>query len=221
MKLVCISDTHLQLEDNYIELPIGDVLIHSGDALSFGNMDELIIFKNYLLSQKHKFKYILYVPGNHDRIFEYNPELAINLLKEVNNLIVLQDNEIVINGIKFYGTSWHPKFGSWSFGIERGQELKRKYDLIPDDTNVLITHCPPYKILDVAPVNSFNKEPLHVGSEELLEKINNLTKLQAHIFGHIHNSAGQVNINNVKYINAAICNEKYKPINKVIIYEIN
>ena len=43
MKLVFISDTHCQLQ-KLIEkgLPKGDVLIHSGDALSYGSMPEYV-----------------------------------------------------------------------------------------------------------------------------------------------------------------------------------
>ena len=36
-----------------------------------------------------------------------------------------------------------PVFGNWGFNIERGDPIQKKWDMIPDDTDILITHGPP------------------------------------------------------------------------------
>ena len=77
----------------------------------------------------------------------------------------------------------------------------RFYEKIPGDTNVLITHFPPYGILDF-------DDDRNWGSEELLTAVSKLSP-QAHLFGHIHKSHGIERIGSTIYSNAAIMNEDY------------
>lgn len=44
-------------------------------------------------------------------------------------------------------------------------------------------------------------------------------KPKLHIFGHIHESYGTHTTEETTFINASICNEQYKPVNKPIVYE--
>ena len=38
------------------------------------------------------------------------------------------------------GTPWQPEFGGWAFNLKRGEECVQKWNLIPRDTDVLVTH---------------------------------------------------------------------------------
>jgi Icc-related predicted phosphoesterase len=205
MRIVAISDTHLR---HSIAIPDGDILIHAGDACIYGNSDELKNFGRWYSALPHKYK--IYVAGNHDKILQYNPLKAKKLLP--NNIIYLQDNFVDMNGIKIYGSPWQPWFYDWAFNLSRGPEIKAKWDLIPNDTDVLITHGPPYGACDLLIDGS------RVGCYDLLNRIKELN-IKYHICGHIHYGYGESKIGNTTIINAAICDESYWPLNKPIVFD--
>ena len=88
----------------------------------------------------------------------------------------------------------------------------RFYEKIPGDTNVLITHCPPYGILDL-------DDDRNWGSEELLTAGSKLSP-QAHLFGHIHKGHGIEQIGSTIYSNAAILNDDYTNLQSPILIKI-
>ena len=79
-------------------------------------------------------------------------------------------------------------------------------------TDVLIPHGPPLNILD----NTITGE--RVGCLDLWEAVSRV-RPKFHVFGHIHESYGQLTERGVQFINACICTERYKPINKPIVFE--
>ena len=200
MKIVFISDTH-GLHDDIVSLPPGDVLVHCGDSTMRGNLSELHHFNQWLgvLPYKHK----IVIAGNHDWCFYSRNDESRKLL---TNAIYLQDESVTIDRIKFYGSPWQPEFFDWAFNLPRaGNELKEKWDQIPDDTDVLITHGPPFNILDQ--VTHGNE---HVGCTLLLDRV---LKVQPkiHAFGHIHENGGQdLKFHNTHFINASMLNLRYK-----------
>lgn len=202
--------------DKIIHIPEGDLLIHAGDATGRGTMEELIRFNRQLADIKHKFKFgVVFVPGNHDFIFQREPTLAKELM---TNAMVLIDEQIDINGLKIYGSPWTPYFHNWAFNLFRGEELKRKWDMIPRNTDVLITHGPPHGYGDK--LDEYGSEPgINVGCEDLLNAIDEI-RPQLHVFGHIHENYGMYQRNDTTLINASSCTSDYKPINDPIIYEI-
>lgn len=207
MKIVCISDTH-GFHDS-IELPKGDILIHAGDMSRVGHMNELRDFNTWLGEQD--FAHKLVIAGNHDMLFESGPSLARSLM---TNCTYLQDSSVTIDGIKFYGAPWQPEFFSWAFNLPRGPELAAKWAQIPDDTNVLITHGPPYGFLDMS------KEGIKCGCRDLVDRIKNLTELKLHVYGHIHEGHGTYPTSNPIVVNASTCNRNYQPINPPIVIEL-
>lgn len=206
MKVVFISDTHSQHEK--LDMPEGDLLIHSGDFTTLGKVNEIVGFNDWLGKQPLKHKII--IAGNHDLLFESNNSLARSL---ITNAIYLENSEVNIEGLKIYGTPVSPRFYNWAFNKERGSEINRYWDMIPNNVDILITHSPPYKILD----KSFKGE--YCGCEGLLEKIK-LVKPKIHCFGHIHESYGILEQDNIKFINSSSLDSKYQPTNKPIVLEI-
>jgi len=214
MKIIHLSDTHLKGFDP----EPGDILIHSGDALNAGSFMELVSFRQELEKVKNRYKHIIYVPGNHDFIFEDDPKLAIGFIKEtIPNLHVLINEELVIDGIKFYGTPDQPVFFHWAFNKEP-EDLIKSYNNIPKDVNVLITHCPPHGILDYV-VNRYHPGGVNVGSTELLNALPELKALKLCCFGHIHYSYGTKLIDGIMYSNGALVDERYIRVNKEIVLE--
>jgi Icc-related predicted phosphoesterase len=208
MKLVFISDTHNQLSK--VKLPDGDTLVISGDMTNRGTVSELTELSEQLLKLKSKYKDIVMIAGNHDWLFQTRPDLAREMFAHV---YYLEDSEVTINGVRFYGSPWQPEFCNWAFNVRRGKEIKKHWDKIPEGIDVLITHAPPYGYLDVV-----EGDTQRLGCEELLKAVERV-KPQIHCFGHIHSGHGETASEDTHFINAAICDEGYRPVQKPIELE--
>jgi len=201
-----MSDTHnLHYK---IKVPNGDFLIFAGDMSMMGREQEIQRFNSFLGRLPHKYKII--IAGNHDFLFETNPERARSL---ITNAIYLEDESIEIEGIKFYGSPWSPWFYDWAFNLPRGEPLKKKWNKIPLDTDILITHSPPYSILDKALRGGYE------GCADLLYRVRVVEPLY-HIFGHIHEAYGIKSEGNTVFINASNLDFNYAPVNKPIVFEL-
>ena len=208
MKIVCISDTHLQ---GWPELPDGGVLVHSGDATLRGTLDEIGMFAGRMARAPHKYK--IFVAGNHDWGFQMRPAGSRAILKDFG-ITYLQDSGVTIDGIKFWGAPWQPWFNSWAFNLPRGEALREKWDLIPPGTDVLITHGPPFGVMDWVDRGE------HVGCEELRDAVLRVEP-RLHVFGHIHNGYGRSRLGRTTCVNASICSERYEPVNEPIVVELD
>jgi Icc-related predicted phosphoesterase len=207
MKIVIVSDTHNYL--NQVSVPEGDVLIHAGDATGLGTIREIAVFKSHLERLPHRHK--IFVPGNHDWLFERDPNMARAILEGVTVLI---DQEVEIEGLKIYGSPWSPRFFNWAFNMDRGEAIGEKWKKIPDSLDILITHGPPYGILDLT------YDSRHVGCEELAEALKSRVKCRLHVFGHIHHSYGVFTRENSYSVNASICDETYRVANRPVVFDV-
>ncbi len=215
IKLVCLSDTHCQL--NKIEIPEGNILLHSGDLTYSGDVDEITNELYKLGKLKSRFDNIIVVAGNHDWLGQTNPSLMKQLCDD-NKIDYLMDSGCTTLGLKFWGSPWQPEFFSWAFNLPRGEELTKKWDLIPEDTQVLLTHGPPYAILDIVMVKGV---PQHLGCEALAARLPKLKQLKLHSFGHLHLQGGQTMLSDgVTFVNAAMCDERYKPNRSPVVVNL-
>lgn len=210
MKIVIISDTYNK--HRALTLPPGDVLIHCGDATMRGTYDEFRAFGKWFQEQPHRIK--LFVPGNHDFVCQSEPTMAREMLGCYNRgmTFMLVDQRVGAGPLKVYGTPWVPNLEGWAF-YGRHSELERRFREIPLDTDILVTHGPPWGILD--------KGMNHFGSEELAIALKPLD-LQLHCFGHIHESYGVEDHGGGRYtVNASNCDERYELVNPPIVVELN
>ena len=122
----------------------------------------------------------------------------------------------MLHGIKIYGSPWQPWFYDWAFNLARGSEIKEKWDAIPTDTNILVTHGPPHGILDQTSSGE------HAGCEELLKTVRGRVRPRYHVFGHIHEAYGTERDPNynIVYVNASTCNLRYAPVHAPIVFEL-
>jgi predicted phosphohydrolase len=212
MKIVCISDTHCHQPI----IPDGDILIHAGDISASGGAEQIRKQIDWLASLPHKHKIL--VPGNHDWWFQDGKSANEKALFYCATKAVhcLADRGVEIEGVKIWGSPWQPEFYNWAFNLPRGRALAERWALIPQDTQILVTHGPPYGILDEVPRGE------KVGCQDLLDKVVELgqKQLKLHVFGHIHYSYGSYYMGAVQYVNAAVCNESYRPVNPPIVVEI-
>jgi predicted phosphodiesterase len=207
LKFVTISDTHGKHDS--LSLPVGDVLIHAGDCTSRGSELEVINFLNWF--SKQDFEHKILIAGNHDFYFERAPELEIEKIIP-QNIIYLNDSGTIINGLKIWGSPITPWFYNWAFNRHRGAPIQKHWNLIPLDTDILITHGPVFRYLD-ATTSGHN-----AGCENLLHKVLEI-KPRVHICGHIHEAYGVIENGGIKFINASVLNEKYELKNNPIIFE--
>jgi len=208
-KIVTISDTHSL--HNQVNIPDGDILLCAGDITNKGDLSDVTRFNYFLSGLPHKHK--VSIAGNHDFCFEDGRK--DHARKDLSVCEYLCDEWVNVDGLKIYGSPWQPWFYDWAFNLQRGQELKEKWAMIPDDTDILITHGPPMGILDYTLMDKKN-----VGCQDLLDRINEI-KPKLHLFGHIHEGYGTDKIGETLFVNASTCTLRYQPINKpiVIIYD--
>lgn len=209
MKIVCISDTHLRHKRFPIDVPEADLLIHAGDACLEGTLPEVLQFFEWWKTLKARHK--LFVPGNHDWLFQKSPDLARSCVP--SGTILLQDSMAEVEGLKIFGSPWQPEFQNWAFNLPRGLALKEKWKAIPDGIDILVTHGPPMGVLDWS---RYGKE--HVGCGDLREELHRI-RPGLHIFGHIHGDYGTVCRDGIVFVNAAVCDEAYIPTHHPIVVE--
>jgi Icc-related predicted phosphoesterase len=206
MKIGFISDTHTQ-HKNLRGLEEIDLLIHAGDICSKGTQSETADFIDWFNGLAIRYK--VFVAGNHDFFMEKTPSSFIRANLNTNTFY-LNDDGIIIEGIQIWGSPIQPWFFDWAFNRQRGEEIKKHWDLIPMDTDILITHGPPFGILDKT------KHGQHVGCEELLSCVERI-KPKVHVFGHIHEGYGMKETSTTAFMNASVLDVNYRLVNKPII----
>ena len=211
MRFVCTSDTHTLHER--VPIPDGDVFIHAGDFTSCGELTDIARFNAFLGKLPHKHKIV--IAGNHDFAFERQPTLARSIL---TNCLYLQDSETIIDGVRIYGSPWQPWFNDWAFNLQRGPEIKAKWDQIPDDVQILVTHGPALGHGDEVLRPSGGSE--RVGCEDLLAAIQRI-KPAYQVFGHVHEGYGITQEGPTTCINACMCDDMYNPVNPPIVFDFH
>ena len=146
-KLTLISDTHNKHNKLNGDLPGGDILLHAGDISSMGYEHEIKEFAKWY-DNINIYYHKVFIAGNHDWGFQNNVEKVKGLLTGYKSIDYIQDEMIVIQDgdkpeVKIWGSPWQPEFYNWAFNLTRnGEELKSKWDMIPEGIDILITHGP-------------------------------------------------------------------------------
>ncbi|GAF68921.1 unnamed protein product, partial [marine sediment metagenome] len=146
-EIVCISDTHTLHQ--HVDVPAGDILVHAGDFCGSGGPLEVGHFLDWMESLPHWTKIV--VPGNHDICVADDPQVRAEFKKSGIHLLIDEEYVEPLSGIAFYGVPWTPDFfpDNWSFQYSQAgctpEELWRK---VPDHTDVLISHGPPFGLGD-------------------------------------------------------------------------
>jgi Calcineurin-like phosphoesterase len=235
LRIVALSDTH-ELHNGLV-VPDGDVLVHAGDFTGRGTFPAIAKFAAWMKQQPHDHKVV--IAGNHEPTFEdiydhASPRymdgtrrfptrgpsektrpIVLQMLAEAG-LTYLEDSSTTIAGLKFYGSPWTPSFNNWAFNLDRGSRgMLAVRAKIPSDVEVLIAHGPPFGILDST------VDAMHQGCVALERRVFHLPAIKACIFGHLHRDGGQTrDIHGVKFVNAAICDDAYKPIHPIQVIDV-
>lgn len=206
MKIAVVSDTH----GFFPEIPDCDLLLLGGDYCprTKGQLwwfkDEFMPWLEDLSQRMH----IIGVAGNHDLIFEQNPDALPKM-----PWTYLQDSGCEWGGFKLWGSPWQRRFYDWAFNLDE-EELSKKWDLIPADTDILLLHGPPRGYGDYNPFTGEN-----CGSPTLLHKIKEIQPKLV-IAGHIHPGYGKYMIGDTVFFNCSLVNEQYEAVNKIQVIEL-
>ncbi|CAK8990816.1 unnamed protein product [Durusdinium trenchii] len=174
-------------------VPSGDVLIHCGDLTNRGSAPELQEVNGWLEELPHRHK--LVICGNMDQRLESQANKAARA-KFLPAATYLEDEALEVEGLKIYASPFTPKFCG-AFQLENEAAAVAKWSEIPDQLDVLVTHGPPYGILDTV------KRDIHAGCPELLKRVQQVAP-QFHFFGHIHEDGGkQETHGETTFVNAA------------------
>lgn len=222
-KLLFISDTHAKHDElvKNFDLPEADFLVHAGDISGYGSENALRKFLKWF-GMLEQFKHKIFIAGNHDWIFEIDHMWARTLVNRYRrkhsangDINYLEDSGVEIDGLRFWGSPVSRPFGRWAF-MKLEHKQAERWEVIPDDIDVLITHNPPYMIRDFSREGSQE----HCGSESLYREVVHRIKPKIHVFGHIHSEYGISEIGETTFINAASIDDGYQVKNKPILIEI-
>jgi Icc-related predicted phosphoesterase len=216
MIIDCISDLH----GFYPKLEGGDLLIVAGDLTATSEHNEYDNLSDWLRKQNYKKK--IFIAGNHDNFLtkcfstHQVKSLGVEASEEYD---YLKDSRTEFEELKIWGSPWTLEFEGenpnfLAFTCKTEEELAEKWALIPEDTDILVTHSPPYGMMD----ETIWKE--NVGSISLTQRIEDLKNLKLHVFGHIHESHGIKKIKDFTSVNASYVNHQYKPVNKPVRIEL-
>lgn len=221
MIIDCISDLH-GVEP---ELQGGDVLIVAGDLTARDRPKQYERFIAWMSKQEYKRKIV--IGGNHDVLLEHDEEIFNdNRIDEYEDFEYLLDSGTVIEGLKVWGSPWTRVFTGqnekcMAFALRTEYQLEDKFREIPEDTDILITHSPPFGFMDECSNG-------RVGSTALRDRLRHLGRLKLHVFGHIHEGYGQMTVpwqdrpgeKGRIFVNAAQMNLFYDNVNKPIRIEL-
>jgi Icc-related predicted phosphoesterase len=207
MRIVCISDTHGH--HKCVRVPDGDVLIHAGDLTNGGDAEEIKGAMQWLSELPHRHK--IAIAGNHDGLFESDPKRAAALVPP--SVHYLEDSGCTLGGLRFWGSPVQPWFLDLAFNRARGDDIDRHWQMIPEGTDVLVTHGPPYGKLD----RIGNTER---GGCEMLRSRVLKVRPRLHVFGHLHDGYGTDFLSPTMLVNASICNESGRPTRNPIVVDL-
>lgn len=208
MKITAIADVH----GHEPKIPPCDLLLIGGDILMGGDgaPNQFGVLKavtgpwlvEHVLTGVQQ---IVAVAGNHDFIFQESPERIPPF-----PWTYLEDSGVEINGLKIWGSPWQLPFFDWAYNMEE-EELAKKWALIPDDTDILLTHSPPYGYGD-------RTRDGHCGSKSLRDRIEQV-RPKLHVFGHVHVGYGVTSLDGMHLANAALVDSRYQLKNAPLHFE--
>lgn len=137
-----------------------------------------------------------------------------NVRQYLTNCTYLQDELIELFGLKIYGTPWQPEFCKWAFNVPRGEPCLEKWNQIPAEIDLLISHTPPLGHGDLC------CSGVRAGCVELLATVQQRVKPKYHVFGHVHEGYGITSDGKIIYVNASTCDINYLPHNNPVVFDI-
>jgi predicted phosphodiesterase len=201
MKIVHISDTH-GLHGQLHDFPAADMIVHSGDISFAGSANEVKDFIDWFWGLDYKYK--IFIAGNHDLYLDGKKQEIIQRFMP-ENCFYLYNSGVTIEGLKFWGIPF-------LVSDDANGLLPQMMAQIPTDTDILVTHQPPYGILD-------KTGGVHFGCPYLLLAVMTVSP-RYHLFGHAHNACGTEKLSTTTFVNASVVNDHYQLSNRPFVFDL-
>jgi len=198
MRIVAMSDTHLL--HHKLVVPDGDVLVHCGDFSGKNDVEEYAAFFAWMSALPHEHKVL--IAGNHESLLDDFNRTVRKLIPD--SITYLQDSGATIEGLKFWGSPRTPSFPWMAFAHFADEVPEARWSMIPSDVDVLVTHGPPYGILDR------NYAGRRIGDPDLMQRVKQV-RPRLHLFGHVHDQNGRMQRSGTTFVNAAIGDDDEDP----------
>lgn len=194
-----------------LKVPVGDVLVHTGDFTSEGTLEDYIDVFDWLDALPHEHKVL--VAGNHDSLFQHFAKLIRKRIPKT--VTYLEDSGTTIDGLKFWGSPWTPGYPWMAFTYRAIEGRETRWSSVPDNTDVLVTHGPPRGIFDR------NNSGQHIGDQALLDRVS-IVRPKLHLFGHVHDQNGRMQHDGTTFVNAAIGDDvdDSNPSGKICVLDV-
>ena len=191
--ITLLSDTHCGHDG--LRIAPCDILAHAGDWSRHGTLDEAVAFFTWFGAQPARVR--VATGGNHDLVAERQPEVMRALAREHGVLWLVDDGADVL-GLRVWASPYSPRHGKWAFQDARGEEARHRWEGVPRDLDLLITHGPPHGVRDRIVRGD------HVGCEALLGVVRERPP-RLHLFGHVHESHGEDRVEGLhtRFVNAS------------------
>lgn len=223
MKICAISDTHGQR----IDIPECDILLHCGDISPMADHSFVYqkqwFFDDFIPQLKElPAKQIVFCGGNHDfYLWEACRSQDENKIHKALplNCHYLRDNEVVINGLRIYGTPWIPVLENWAFYLPQ-EGAAAQYASMSEGLDIVISHGPPHGACDT--ILEYN---LHarLGSMGLFDRVREV-KPKYVFCGHIHSGRHEWEPlcfeHPTRVRNVSVLNEEYEKAYEPYVMEI-
>jgi Icc-related predicted phosphoesterase len=221
VKIAAVSDLHGELN---FKMPIADILTISGDICPVRGSHKPIAQMNWInayflpwadkLIKDGIYKHVVFTPGNHDfaftKVVNYNPDSIFNLVLP-KDVYYLCNKEVILEGVRIYGTPWTPTFGNWAFMLDEDL-LDNIFNKIPKGLDILISHGPARGYNDTILQYGLNEQ---LGSTTLIKHVKRTSPKWLFV-GHIHSGNHKVskiitdNDSMTNSVNVSLLNEDYE-----------
>jgi len=215
MNVTAVGDLH----GDKPKLKGGDLLIIAGDWTGRDRYSEHVEFAQWLEKQDYRKKVI--IAGNHDMRVQKSTREGVVTEMPALDACYLCDSGTEFEGLRIWGTPWTQWFQGvnpdcTAFMLRSEFELKDKFDLIPENTDILISHGPCFERLDKTLYGD------RTGSRALRDRVDFLRgkQLKYHFHGHIHEAYGGHQEGGLCTFNVARMDRNYIPKNKILNIEI-
>lgn len=209
VQITVVSDTHCFRLEDILKGEEAQLALHCGDLLNWGTSKEWYASLRDLEKVRKQFKHFIAIGGNHDLHPWQNLTLATKEMADIG-VIYLTDQAVKVEGLHIYGSPWVSKINgrfAWELPDDEAfcENIRAK---MPANLDILMTHTGPEGIMSGP-----------WGCPYLLDAVKAWPP-RFHVFGHVHSAKGQRRFNGTTFYNAAICNEKYDPVQPVTRFEI-
>lgn len=177
------------------------MLIHAGDLSWNGTEEEIANFIEWFGALNYRYK--IFIAGNHDDCLD-----GAGIEEMPHDCYYLCNSGIEIEDVKIWGI---PFF--LSDEIHWADLYPEKIARIPQQTDILVSHCPPFGILDKSAFGA------NMGNEDLRKQVE-IINPRYHLFGHIHEAYGVYKTSRTTFVNGAVVDDNYEPVNHPVVITI-